>query len=58
MGKIATRHRDKNRAKSPTFVFTTKALAGIPKDSPAEAAEKARLISEFLAKKEKQNAKS
>lgn len=48
MGRIATRQRDKSRAKSPTFSFTCKALRNEPRpDSPAEQESKAKAIDQF-----------
>lgn len=46
--------RDKRRAISPSFMFTTKALRGEPKkDSPDERAEKDRKVKEFMERKGK-----
>lgn len=48
MGRIATRSRDKSRAKSPTFCFSTKALRGEPRpDTTAEQESKAKAIDQF-----------
>lgn len=52
MGKIATRCREKSRAKSPTFCFSTKLLRNEPlPDSAAVRAEKDAKIAAFLEKK-------
>lgn len=43
----------RHKAPPPTWDFATKRLRGIKSDTPAERAEKDRMIREFLDKKKK-----
>lgn len=52
MGQPLNRHHPKKH--SPTFMFTTKKLQGIARDTPAERAAKDKAIAAYLERKGKQ----
>lgn len=53
MARIATRRKDKSRAKTPSFSFTTRKLQGVPdKSTPAEQESKNKAIQEFLNRRD------
>lgn len=51
MPRPVSRRAAAKRAKTPAFQFQTRALRGVPQETPAEREEKARLVREFLERK-------
>lgn len=52
MARLHTRKRDLARTKTPSFLFTVRAVVGLPvRDGDAVRAEKDRIVAEHIARR-------